>query len=235
MEVQPAAWPRCLSPARRRKLSQLMKPPHPRDVSLDGRAAGYATSNPLAETAAPTHRLVVKLENACGALANRAQEKRPFAAIGKAVVDDRDLASEPVIALAENDLNIGHDARSAQPRNANESKVILKQSVHGTMIPHYAAGALDPRDVCSEPLRLSPSQDKSRSSRPSRRGGINDVLRVSFNRTRWRYHFASGVLIAKLRGKYRRSSFVGWRFMVLSLAIPMSPAERALIERESYC
>jgi hypothetical protein len=48
-------------------------------------------------------------------------------------------------------------------------------------------------------------------------------------------HFASGVLIAKLRGKYRRSSFVGWRFMVLSLAMRMSPAERALIERESYC
>jgi hypothetical protein len=87
------------------QLAQLMQPRHPRDVALDGRAARYAISNPLAETAAPTYRLLVQLENACGALANRAQEKRPFAAVGKAAVDNLDLAPETVVALAEKDID----------------------------------------------------------------------------------------------------------------------------------
>lgn len=99
------------------QLSQLMKPRHPRDVALDGRAAGYAISNPFAETAAPTHRLLVQLENACGPLANRADEKGPFAAVGKAAVDNLDLAPETVVALAENNIDRlripGHDARGA--------------------------------------------------------------------------------------------------------------------------
>jgi hypothetical protein len=87
------------------QLAQLMKPRHPRDVALDRRAAGYAISNPFAETAASTHLLLVQLENACRALANRAQEKRPFAAVGKALVNNLDLTSETVVTLAENNLD----------------------------------------------------------------------------------------------------------------------------------
>jgi hypothetical protein len=34
------------------QLAQLLEPRHPRDIALDGRAAGYAISNPFAETAA---------------------------------------------------------------------------------------------------------------------------------------------------------------------------------------
>jgi hypothetical protein len=90
-------------------------------------------SNSFAETAAPTHRLLVQLEKACGALANRAQEKRPFAAVGKAAVDNLDLAPEALVAIAENNMDrlciAGHDARCAQPRDADGSKVVLKQSV----------------------------------------------------------------------------------------------------------
>ena len=93
----------------------------------------YAISNPFAETAASTHLLLVQLENACRALANRAQEKRPFAAVGKAAVDNLDLAPEAFVTLAENNIDrlriAGHDARSAQPRDADGSKVVLKQSV----------------------------------------------------------------------------------------------------------
>jgi hypothetical protein len=54
------------------QLSQLMKARHPRDVALDGRAAGYAISNPIAKAAAPTHRFLVQLENARRTAANRA-------------------------------------------------------------------------------------------------------------------------------------------------------------------
>ena len=107
------------------QLAQLMKPRHPRDVALDLRAAGYAISNPFAETAASAHRLLVKLKNAHRTAANRANEKRPFAAVGKAVVDNLDLAPQPVVSLAENDIdrprNAGHNARSAQPRDADGS------------------------------------------------------------------------------------------------------------------
>ena len=112
------------------QLAQLMKPRHPRDVALDGRAAGYAIANPFAETAAPTHRLLVQLETACRALANWAQEKRPLAAVGKALVNNLDLTSGTVIAHAENDLDRlripGHDARRAQPRDADRRKILLK-------------------------------------------------------------------------------------------------------------
>ena len=65
----------------------------------------YAISNPFAETAASTHLLLVQLENACRALANRAQEKRPFAAVGKALVNNLDLTSKTVVTLAENNLD----------------------------------------------------------------------------------------------------------------------------------
>ena len=87
------------------QLAQLMESRHPRNVALDGRAARYAISNPFAETAASTHLLLVQLENACRALANRAQEKRPFAAVGKALVNNLDLTSETVVTLAENNLD----------------------------------------------------------------------------------------------------------------------------------
>ena len=62
-----------------------MEARHPGDVALDRRAAGYAISNPLAETAATTHGLLVQLENACGALANRAQKKDHSPPFGKRV------------------------------------------------------------------------------------------------------------------------------------------------------
>ena len=112
------------------QLSQLMKPRHPRDVALDGRAAGHAISNPFAETAAPTHGLVVQFENARRTIANGAKKERPFAAVRKAAVDNLDLAPETIVSLAENDTDrlrtAGHDASSAQPRYANGRKVILK-------------------------------------------------------------------------------------------------------------
>jgi hypothetical protein len=47
----------------------------------------------------------VKPKDARKTAANRAQEKRPFAAVGKAVVDNLDLAPETVAALAENDID----------------------------------------------------------------------------------------------------------------------------------
>jgi hypothetical protein len=64
-----------------------------------------AIANPETKAAAPTHRLLVKPKDARKTAANRAQEKRPFAAVGKAVVDNLDLAPETVVALAENDID----------------------------------------------------------------------------------------------------------------------------------
>ena len=104
--VQPAAWPRMHSrrPAVE-QLAQLLEPRHPRDVALNRRAARYAIPNSVAKAAAPTHRLVVQLENAPGTSANRANERRPFAAVGKALVNNLDLTSETVVTLAENNLD----------------------------------------------------------------------------------------------------------------------------------
>lgn len=105
------------------QLSQLMKPRHPRHVALDRRAARYAIPDPMAKTAAPTDGLVVQLENARRTIANRAKKERPFAAVRKAAVHNLDLAPQPVVALAENDLDqprlAGHDAVGAQPRDAD--------------------------------------------------------------------------------------------------------------------
>jgi hypothetical protein len=57
----------------------------------------------------------VKLENARRAIANRAKKKRPFAAVGKAAMDNLDLALETVVALAENNIDplriAGHNSR----------------------------------------------------------------------------------------------------------------------------
>lgn len=115
------------------QLAQLVEPRQPRDVALDGCAARYAISNPIAKAAAPTHGLLVQLENARRTIANRAKKERPFAAVRKAAVHNLDLAPETVLALAENNsdrLRIpGYDARCAQPRNADGRKVVLKQSV----------------------------------------------------------------------------------------------------------
>ena len=112
------------------QFAQFPEARHPRDVALDRRAARYAISNPFAKTAAPTHRLLVQLENTRGTIANRAKEKRPFAAVGKAAVDKLDLAPETVVALAENNIDRlripGHDARCAEPRDADGRKIILK-------------------------------------------------------------------------------------------------------------
>jgi hypothetical protein len=50
----------------------------------------------VAKTAAPTHRLAVKPKNARRTAAIRAQEKRPFAAVGKAAVGNtNDLTPFP--------------------------------------------------------------------------------------------------------------------------------------------
>jgi hypothetical protein len=87
------------------QVAQLLEPRHSRDVALDRWAAWYAISNPFVKTAAPTHRLLVKLENARRTAAIRANEKWPFAAVRKAAVDNLDLAPQPVVALAENDLD----------------------------------------------------------------------------------------------------------------------------------
>jgi hypothetical protein len=55
-------------------------------------------------------------------------------------VNNFHLAPKTFIALAEHNLDrrriAGHDTRGAQPRDPDGSKVVLKQSVHGTMIPH---------------------------------------------------------------------------------------------------
>ena len=99
------------------QLAQLLEPRHPRGVALDRRAPRYAIPNPVAKTAAPTHRLVVQLENARRTAANRAKKKRPFAAVRKPVVDNLDFAHEAVVTLAENNIHrlriARHDARSA--------------------------------------------------------------------------------------------------------------------------
>ena len=105
------------------QLAQLLEPRHPRGVALDRRAARYAISNPLAKTAAPTHRLVVKLKNARRATTDRAKKKRPFAAVRKAAMDNLDLAPETLVALAENNIDrlhvFGDDASGAQPQDAD--------------------------------------------------------------------------------------------------------------------
>ena len=102
------------------ELAQLLEPRQTRDVALDRRAARYAISNSFAKTAAPTHRLLVQLNNARRTAADRAKENRPFAAVGKAAVDNLDLAPEAVVALAENNIDglriASHDARSAAAR-----------------------------------------------------------------------------------------------------------------------
>jgi hypothetical protein len=107
-----------------------MEPRYPGDVPLDWQSARNAISNPLAKTAAPTHRLAVQLENARGMAAGRAKKKWPFAAVGKAAVNNLDLAPGPVVGFAENNLDrlriAGHGARSAQPRDADGRKVVLK-------------------------------------------------------------------------------------------------------------
>ena len=78
--------------------------------------------------------------------AHGANIKRPFAAVGKAAVNNLDLAPEAVVALAENDIDrlriTGRDTRRAPPRGADRRKAILKQSVHGTMIPHHGGTSL---------------------------------------------------------------------------------------------
>ena len=78
--------------------------------------------------------------------AGGANIKRPFAAVGKAAVNNLDLAPEAVVALAENDIDrlriTGRDTRRAPPRGANRRKAILKQSVHGTMVPHRGGTSL---------------------------------------------------------------------------------------------
>jgi hypothetical protein len=59
----------------------------------------------------------VQLKNAHSTTANRANEKRPFAAVGKAAVNNLDLAPEALVALAENNIDrlriAGHEPRSA--------------------------------------------------------------------------------------------------------------------------
>jgi hypothetical protein len=111
-------------------LAQLLEPRQPRNVALDRRAARYAIPNSFAKTAAATHRLLVQLKNARRTVTNGAQEKGPFAAVRKAAVDNLDLAPEAIVSLAENNMNRlripGHDARGAQPRDADGRKVILK-------------------------------------------------------------------------------------------------------------
>ena len=142
--VECPAWPRLEARRTATKLCiELLDPLGPRSGPLRRGPARHAILYPLAQQAAATHRPLVQLQYTRGTAARWTNKKAPTAPVRKIVVRDADLALQFVLAFPESDDDRrhvgGYEARCAHERDARrDQKIILKQAVHGIMIPHWS-------------------------------------------------------------------------------------------------
>jgi hypothetical protein len=81
-----------------------------------------------------------------------------------------DLAPEAVVALAENNFDrlriARHDASCARARDAQGSKFVLKQSLHGIMIPHLRTTRQSQDVPFGNTIRVAPTAKRGSFARP---------------------------------------------------------------------